>query len=583
MGWLSTLRLAAFALSAVLITILANERLGTLVLIAVPLFVFGFGLLIKRHNRVAYLKRHTTHLREVNEDELLKLGNQLSGFPTGQAFVNRDHPYVSDLDFFGPHSLFQLLNRTTTESGSLCLAEWLSDSASKDVILERQQAIKELAPNVDWRQHFQALGRHHQNSKSAYLDLLSWVKKPEQLLPHKSKYLAVSILLSLLSTSASVFFLAYIFSPDWLMGMIPLTIVLLVNLLVLRRITPIADEIIEDTRNNQKTLAGYQSLIAEIELGSFHSGKLQKLQQVFRVNGFSAANEINQLKKIFEMGDARRNSFYSIFNILWFLDVYWIILTEKWKSKNRPYLEDWAFAVSEFEVLNSIAAFYYSNPSFTFAEINKEPYSILFEMVGHPLISTEHRVCNDFDLEGRGKIAMITGSNMAGKSTFLRTIGVNLVLALMGAPCCAKSGQVSNMRLFTSMRTLDNLEEGSSSFHAELKRIEQLLKLINSGQAIFFLLDEMFKGTNSQDRHKGGVSLIKQLSELNAFGIISTHDLELAKLASTLKIGANFNFYSEILEGEMTFNYKLTKGICSDFNASELMKKSGINILSNLE
>jgi DNA mismatch repair ATPase MutS len=172
---------------------------------------------------------------------------------------------------------------------------------------------------------------------------------------------------------------------------------------------------------------------------------------------------------------------------------------------------------------------------------------------------------------------------MAGKSTFLRTLGVNLVLALMGAPCCAASGKVSPIKIFTSMRTQDNLEEGISSFYAELRRIEQLLKLIESGQAIFFLLDEMFKGTNSQDRYKGGASLIRQLSELNAFGIISTHDLELAKLTANDPHVANFSFNSEIKEGEIIFNYALTKGICNDFNASALMKKSGIKILPDTE
>ena len=167
--------------------------------------------------------------------------------------------------------------------------------------------------------------------------------------------------------------------------------------------------------------------------------------------------------------------------------------------------------------------------------------------------------------------------------TFLRTVGVNLILTLMGAPCCAKSAQVSHMKMFTSMRTQDSLEEGISSFYAELKRVEQLLTLIRSGQAIFFMLDEMFKGTNSQDRYKGGVSLIKQLSELNAFGVTSTHDLELAKLAGNHMIVSNHSFNSKIHNGEMSFNYKLKDGICTDFNASELMRKSGIKILPNVE
>ena len=558
---------------------------------AVPLCVLGFGLLIKRHNQVVYLKRHTTFLKEINEFEVFKLENKLSDFPTGQTFINRDHPYVSDLDIFGPHSLFQLLNRTTTESGNLCLAEWLSESASKDVILERQQAIKELTPKLDWRQHFQALGMHFKNSKSDFNKLLAWIEKPVKLLPNQSKYLIVCISLSVLSTLAVFYYIIHAYSTDSFTYLIPLIVILSVNFFVLRRAKPVAEKIIENTHQNIKILGGYHSLITKIESEKFHSEILRMLQSAFRQNRYSAASEINMLKKILEIfqlrgtkgGSIASNKFYPVFNIFWLLDIYLIILTEKWKSRNKSYLKSWASAVSEFEVLSSLAGFHYSNPSFTFPEIKEEPYSIHFEMLGHPLISPESRVCNHFNLNGRGKIAMITGSNMAGKSTFLRTVGVNLVLALMGAPCCAKSGQVSDMKIFTSMRTQDNLEEGISSFYAELKRIEQLMKLIKSGEAIFFHLDEMFKGTNSEDRHKGGVSLIKQLSELNAFGIISTHDLELAKLTGDHMIVANYSFYSEIQEGEMIFNYELTKGICHDFNASELMKKSGIKILSNIK
>jgi len=587
---LSTIRLIAFLLSISIVIILANERLVTLLLTIVPLCVLLFGLLVKRYNGIAYLKRHTTFLKEVNEDEVLKLENKLTSFPTRQTFIKRDHPYVSDLDIFGPHSLFQLINRTTTESGNLCLAEWLSGSASNDVILERQQAIKELIPKLDWRQHFQALGMHFENSKSDYIRLLAWAEKPEQLLPNQLKYWFVSISLSVLSTSAVVYYFVKAFPSDDITYAIPLILILFVNYLVLRKVKPIAEEIIDNTHQNIKILGGYQALITKIESGKFHSAILQRLQSTLCQNSYSAAREINGLKKILEIFQLRGtkeqstggNAFYHIFNIFWLLDIYWIILTEKWKSKNRPYLRGWVLAVSEFEVLSSLAGFSYSNPSFAFPKIKEGAYRIHFENLGHPLISPESRVCNNFKLDGRGEIAMITGSNMAGKSTFLRTVGINLVLALMGAPCCAKTGQVSNMKIFTSMRTQDNLEEGISSFYAELKRIEQLLKLIKSGQAIFFLLDEMFKGTNSQDRHKGGVSLIKQLSELNAFGIISTHDLELAKLAGNHMIVTNYSFYSDIQEGEMIFNYELTKGICRDFNASELMKKSGVNILSNI-
>lgn len=579
---LSVLRLVVFVCSAALIVYLANERMSALILIVAPICVLPFSYLIKRHNQLAYDKRHADFLKEINENEVLRLGNKLNGFPTGQAFISRDHPYVADLDIFGPHSFFQLLNRTTTESGSVCLAEWLSAPASKAVILERQEAIQELGPKLDWRQHFQASGMHFRNPKSDFNKLLMWIKGPVQLLPNQSKYLVACIFLSIFSTWAAAYALISY-------NIIPVTAILLINYFVLKKVAQTAEDIIDNTHENIKILGGYQSLITHIEPVVFNSTILQKLQSGFKQGNYSAADEIKQLRKILEIFQLRgtkktdRNKFYPMFNLFWLLDIYWIILTEKWKTKNKAHLRSWASAVSEFEVLSSLAGFSYANPSFTFPKFSDKPCTVYFERVGHPLISPESRVCNDFHIEGRGEIAMITGSNMAGKSTFLRTVGANLVLALMGAPCCARSAQVSEIKIFSSMRTQDNLEEGISSFYAELKRIEQLLQLIESGQSVFFLLDEMFKGTNSKDRHKGGFSLIKQLEELNAFGIISTHDLDLANLTGKHQLVVNYSFNSEIREGIMTFDYKLSPGLCRDFNASELMKRSGIKILSGME
>ena len=587
---LSVIRLSVFIFSLALITILANERLLISLLIVTPLCVLGFGLVVNRYNQVNRLRRHTVFLKEINEAEVLRLENNLVGFDNGHSFVNRDHVYSSDLDIFGYHSLFQLLNRTTTGPGRELLAEWLSTPAPKADIIERQQAVQELAPKLEWRQQFQASGMHFKQKKSDFKKLLVWVEKPVKLLPQRIKYLIVSIPLSILSTLAALYYVVNLFS---LVHFPPLLVVLVVNALVLRRIRPIAEEILENTQYNIALLGRYRYLIAHIEAEKFHPVILQKLQSVFSQDGYSAAREIKRLQGILEVFHMRgirvkREStgghfFYQVFNLFWLFDVYWILLTEKWKQKNSSYLRGWASAVGEFEVLSSLAGFSYSNPSYCFPGITEKPYVIQFEALGHPLISTKSRVHNSFELNGQGTIAMITGSNMAGKSTFLRTVGTNLVLALMGAPCCAATGQVSSIRMFTSMRTQDNLEEGVSSFYAELQRIEQLLELIKDGTPLFFMLDEMFKGTNSEDRHIGGFSLIKQLNELNAFGMISTHDLELAKLAGKHEIVANYSFNSEIREGEMTFNYELTPGLCRDFNASELMRRSGIKVLANIE
>ena len=589
---LSTFRLAAFVCSIVVIIFLANERLLLPLFFVIPFCLVSFGLLINRYNRLFRQRQKASFLKDINMTELSKLVNKFENLPNGEVFASRDHAYSSDFDVFGNHSLFQLINRATTESGRHLLASWLSRPASKPIILERQQAVRELTPKLDWRQDFQAAGLPYQNSKSDYNKLLQWIEKPAELLPRKLRYRVISIVLAILSSISTGYFiygLAYFIEDFSAKFVIPLFVTLFINSRFLKTVNQIAEDIIDNTHRNVQVLNGYHALIIQIENEKFDSEYLQRIQSAFSINNYSAATEIKRLRSILDVFQNRgtkkslgKNDFYSIFNILWLLDIHWILRTETWKNKNSSQVRDWASAVSEFEVLTSLAGFSYSNPSYTFPEIVDEPYIIDFRTMGHPLITIEKRICNDFNLSGRGEIAMITGSNMAGKSTFLRTVGSNLVLALMGAPCCARSARVSYMEIFTSMRTQDNLEEGISSFYAELKRIEQLLNLIGSGKPIFFLLDEMFKGTNSQDRYKGGASLIKQLSELNAFGIISTHDLELAHLTSNNSAVANFSFNSDITDGIISFNYTLTKGICTDFNASELMKRSGIKIISDL-
>ncbi len=592
---LSVFRLLTFVGSIALIVFLANAKLPTALLVVVPVCVLGFGSVLNQYNSVFRAKQQAVFLQEINAQEILRQENKLSDFPTGQSFINRDHNYASDFDVFGSHSLFQLINRTTTESGQIMLAAWLSEPASEAVISERQTAVKELTPNLEWRQNFQASGMHFTNAKSDYSILLNWIEQPVHLVKSKIKYIIISILLSALAISALTYFLMHLVDvlhyeqPFSVKFIVPLVVCLFGNKYFLKRVKPIAEDIVKNTQQNTKILGGYQSLIRQIEAENFSANLLRTTQAVFSHNDYSAAKEISRLKKILEIFQQKgskntfENTFYPILNIFFFLDIYLIILTEQWKARNGTFVRKWADAVSEFEVLSSLAGFAYSNPSFNYPEITSEPYQIRFEKLGHPLIPKEKRICNDFSLEGRGEITMITGSNMAGKSTFLRSVGVNLILALMGAPCCARSGQISRMKIFTSMRTQDNLQEGVSSFYAELKRIEQLLKLVESGEAVFFLLDEMFKGTNSEDRYKGGASLIRQLHDLNAFGIISTHDLDLAKLTARHTTVTNFSFNSKINADEIVFNYQLTAGICTDFNASELMKRSGIKIIANID
>jgi DNA mismatch repair ATPase MutS len=594
---ISFLRLLIFIISSIILIYLIKLKLFTFILFVFPLLVICFNAAIKYHNKTAFLKKHTSFLKDINESEILREECKLEKFDTGLKFINHNHPYTSDLDIFGQHSIFQLLNRTTTESGKILLSEWLTEPAHVNEIHDRQEAIKELSQKLDWRQDFQASGMHFQNKKSDYNKLLDWVETPVVLLKHRLLYLTVAIFLSILSLVSLYLFLYNLFTSNlnasnWYFYIPPFLTVLIINSVIIRKVKTIADDIVKTSQENINILRGYRTLINKIERENFKSKKLKELQSILIKSKFSAFREINRLCRLLEFSQQRGvkikyiaiggNQIYPLLNSFLLIDIYLIIGAEKWKSKNRAYLKSWSEAVSEFEVINSFAGFCYSNPTYTFPEITDKNSYVHFESLGHPLINANKRVCNNFHSEGGGNVVMITGSNMGGKSTFLRTVGVNLVLALAGAPCCAKYGQVSNLKLFTSMRTQDNLKKGISSFYAELSRIEKMLKLIEKSQNVFFLLDEMFKGTNSEDRHKGGFSLIIQISGLKTSGIIATHDIELAKLSENKRLVTNYSFNSEIKENSMIFSYELHPGICNDFNASELMKKSGIKVLSNI-
>jgi DNA mismatch repair ATPase MutS len=265
--------------------------------------------------------------------------------------------------------------------------------------------------------------------------------------------------------------------------------------------------------------------------------------------------------------------------VVFLTDVYWLLKAERLKRNlDSATLISWSHAVGELEALNSLAGFSYSNPAYSFPRLSQEPYVFQARTLGHPLIAAEARVTNAFSLPGQGSIGLVTGSNMAGKSTFLRTVGVNTVLALAGAPVCAGSLTVSVLQVFTSMRTRDDLSGSTSSFQAELRRIGQLLNLLRTGdQPVLFLLDEMLKGTNSADRQAGSAAVVRQLIQAKTFGLLSTHDLELVSLAEKINL-INYSFNSQLQDGKIIFDYRLTSGPCHTANATALMRQMGIGI-----
>ena len=593
---LSFFRIISFAIALVLLFYLANERLDWAVVALVVLFPPFFFWLIIRHKKIKFTRDMSRLQASINTEELLRLQNKLKSFPDGFQYFKSLHPYHLDLDIFGPHSLFQLINRTASLSGEQLLASWLSKAAPIKAVIARQEAVQELSPKISWRQTFEAAGRHFKEPESNTLPLLEWLKTPQKVRNNTFYRVAFYIF----PTISILLLLGFIFLDINIYFFIGSFVL---NFLIVSRVMPIANETQQATTHSVKVLKGYQAMIKQVEDTQFSAPLLQQLQMTFKHEGSSASAKIKELSQILDGLDARTNQLYVLLNGIFMLDIYWMVRAERWKEEMQSDISTWFAAISELDALNSVAGFSYAQPQYSFPKLQEGPQYLDIKELGHPLLPSENRVTNDFKMEGAGEVILITGSNMAGKSTFLRTVGVNIVLALMGAPACATQMRLSPVQVFTSMRSTDSLEESVSSFYAELQRLRQLLKLVNAETAqqsltadmpdtahdqlatpdvadelpVLFMLDEVLKGTNSEDRHRGAEALIKQLSRLGASGFVSTHDLNLGQMAEHGGL-QNYSFNSDVVGDSIRFRYKLEPGICKSFNASKLMQKMGIDI-----
>lgn len=569
---LSWLRTIVFILFLVGLIYFANQKNGEAIAIVAGIFAIVFPLLVRHHNRLKRRFFHLQSLHQINEEEIMRLQSRLKGMEAGEEFEDVSHPYTGDLDIFGEHSLFQLINRCSTSKGKALLARQMQHPTVREEVLIRQAAVQELQPQLDWRQDFQAHGRVAKANEEDTDTLLRWTEEPpaiEKRLPY-----TVALFTLPLITLAGIFF--YFFgdaSAYWPVGAIA------VNMLILWSTADKASLTHKKTSRSISALQAYKAMITSVEQKDFQHERLQQLKSYFSHEGTQASKEISKLEHILDNFNARGNLFYHIFNVVLLLDVYWLLRADRWKMDLKSDISRWFDSISELETLNSIAGFAYSHPEYTFPQIAEQPYIFEAENLGHCLIKSEGRINNDFGMQGKGTVCIITGSNMSGKSTFLRTVGINIVLALMGAPVCARKMTTSVTQVFTSMRTQDSLEESVSSFYAELKRLKQLLQMLEAPQIpVMFMLDEILKGTNSQDRHNGAAALIRQLSKLPAFGFVSTHDLELGRMEKELDKVINYSFTSSIEQDEIYFDYKIHEGICKSFNASKLMAKMGIAI-----
>lgn len=567
-GWS---RLVILLLGILVDYLLYRQNKITLIMIATIFFIGIFLALVFYHNNIFEHKRRLDLLININEKGLKRLEGDFKDFKdNGSEYLDERHSFINDLDVFGDNSLFQYINSTVTKGGREELVKLLKKekSLTKSGIKERQEAIKELGEKAIWRQKLIVEGSLKKSKDIDLFNLTKWSKERESSSP-----LRVAI--------ACTFIIATIFSVYLsFKRVIPESFLLLnfmVNFVVVKILSKSMGEELKLFEAIKNSVYAYSKILELIENEEFKSIYLKNLCSKLRNNGFSCKEEMKKFSAILDWaGNSSYNAYYLILNILLFSDVFLMRSLEKWRERNGGKLEEWLKVMHEVDALSSICNLSFENEDWTYPVILIDN-EIEGTNIGHPLLG-KRAIRNTFYLRKDQKVSLITGSNMSGKSTFLRTLGINLVLSYIGAPVCAEKFSCGIMDIYTCMRTKDNLEESISSFYAEILRIKILIEACKRGEKIFFLLDEIFKGTNSKDRHTGAIVLIKQLIKYGGVGLVSTHDLELCDLEKENKGIVNYNFREFYENDKIKFDYILRKGKSETQNAIHLMKLAGIEI-----
>jgi len=516
---------------------------------------------------------HITYLLELNEDELKALSHNYYHFAEGIEYTPKDNFYENDMDIFGHSTLFQYINRTGSEMGSSTLAGWLSNPAASETILERQEAIKELVKQTVWRQGLQAYGMAKRIKHETTTRLQNWFTEDNRFINNKFwlliRFLIPAIMITVLVLNMADVLNHYVRNYCLLAAA-------LFALYISKKVTPLHQQVSKMTEELE-VLSDSLQLIEKMD---FTSAFLQRLQKQFVQQKEKASTQIAALKKILERLDLRFNFVVFIpLDILLLWDLQQVIALEKWKHQNQKHVMQWFKALGEIEAVSSLATMSFNHPEWCFPILKEEHFFIEGKKIGHPLIPIDKCVNNPLKIDHTAQLMLVTGSNMAGKSTYLRSIGVNTVLAMAGAPVCAQYFCLSPVQVISSMRIEDNLEENTSTFYAELKKLKTIIDKVNNNEKVFILLDEILRGTNSLDRHTGSAALIRQLIKHNAACIIATHDVELAKMKDEYPENIlNYHFDVQVSNEELYFDYQLKEGICTSLNASILMKKIGIEL-----
>ncbi len=568
---LTQLRLLIFLLAAFLAGYSIYSNRGEYALYALaPILIFIFLVIIYRRlvKNMAYLE----NMVSINHTSLQRLSWQWPGFSEkGDQYVQSEHPYSTDLNIFGRGSLFQHINSTFTFGGKEALADLLKGQKDPASIGERQESVKELSKALPWRQHFQAAGMEAGGRRENPAELIAWAKDQQFGLKFPN-------LLLLLPGITLLLFLLYYF--EYLPLPLPLALVALQYGVLLFSRKKVHREF-DRTQMASDRLKQYADVLKLIEVANFKAPRLRRLQESLSGDRRTASSQIKALAGIVELTQFRYSQpiVYFPINTILFWDLFTAKKLAAWKSSSGAFLEVWLNVISEVEVHASLAGLAHDNPGWIYPEVTARSPYFQASSLGHPLIKPEDRVCNDVTLSLPGTALIITGSNMSGKSTLLRTVGLNLVLAYAGAPVCAEAMKTACLPIYSKMQVTDDLSQGVSTYYAELTRIKMVIDAARSGESIIYLLDEIFKGTNSKDRILGTKAIIRLLSGLPTLGMLTTHDLELAALADeNPRLIKNFHFDDRIENDRISFDYKLKEGVSTSTNAIALMKMVGIDV-----
>lgn len=487
----------------------------------------------------------------------------------GERFDDPHHVYASDLDLFGKGSVFELLSAARTRMGEDTLANWLLSPAAPDVVRSRHACLQDLRHRLDLREDVAVLGTHA-NVGVRPDSLTAWAEAPNTLTRPLARWAAW--LLPVLAACSVVVWQVW--------GTVtPLLLILVIEAGVLQAFKKSLRRMLQGTEAAFEDLQLFANLLLRIEREPFEAEPLRKLIGRLSSHTLPASRTIGRLATVVGFLEARRNPILAVFQVPLMYSLHTSLAAERWRAEHGAAMREWVRAMGELEALLSIAAYSHEHPDDPLPEIVDGPACFDGTGLGHPLIPAPQCVRNDVSVCGATRVLLVSGSNMSGKSTLLRTVGINTVLAMAGAPVRARRLRLTPLQVGASIRVNDSLHDGSSRFYAEIMRLRQLLDLTKGPAPLLFLLDELLQGTNSKDRRIGAEGIVKAFVERAAIGLISTHDLALTDIAG-LAPGAlcNVHFQDEIENGRMKFDFKLREGVVTKSNGIELMRSVGLEV-----